>query len=91
LIGLLRKTLVMCRFYSEIMIGILSASDNGKAQVITDIGVFNLSGCKLTKHTDGSWNFNMSLDGKYTAYKQGEEVSGMLSKDKIFIAWSLVF
>jgi hypothetical protein len=72
------------------MIGILSAADNGTPQVITDLGVFNLSGCKLTKHTDGSWNFNMSLDGKYTAYKQGEEVSGMLSNDKTFIAWSLV-
>jgi hypothetical protein len=72
------------------MIGILSAADNGTPQVITDLGVFNLSGCKLTKHTDGSWNFNMSLDGKYTAYKQGEEIVGMLSKDKTFIAWSLM-
>ena len=80
----------MCRFYSEIMIGILSASDNGIPQVITDSGVFNLSSCKMTKHTDGSWNFNMSLDGKYTAYKEGDEVSGMLSKNKTFIAWSLV-
>ena len=44
----------------------------------------------MTKHTDGSWNFNMSLDGKYTAYKEGDEVSGMLSKNKTFIAWSLV-
>lgn len=88
--GLLRKALVMCRFYLEIMIIVLSASDNGIPQVITDSGVFNLSGCKLTKHTDGSWNFNMSLDGKYTAYKEGDEVVGMLSKDKTFIAWSLM-
>jgi hypothetical protein len=80
----------MCRFYSKIMIGILSVSDNSIPQVITDLGVFNLSSCKLTKHTDGSWNFNMSLDGKYTAYKQGEEIVGMLSKDKTFIAWSLM-
>ena len=70
------------------MIGILLGA-NKLPQVVTDIGVFNLSGCKLTKHTDGSWNFNMTLDGKYTAYKEGDEVSGMISNDT-FIAWSLV-
>lgn len=71
------------------MVGTLLVSDNGTPQVITDSGVFNLSNCKLTKHTNGSWNFNMSLDGKYTAYKEGDKVSGMLSKNKVFIAWSL--
>lgn len=71
------------------MVGTLLVSDNGTPQVITDSGVFNLSNCKLTKHTNGSWNFNMSLDGKYTAYKEGDKVNGMLSKNKVFIAWSL--
>ncbi|RTK92882.1 MAG: hypothetical protein EKK64_11095 [Neisseriaceae bacterium] len=72
------------------MTGILSVSDNEIPQVITNKCVFNLNNCKLTKHANGNYNFNMSLDGKYTAYKEGDIVSGMLSKDKTFIAWSLV-
>lgn len=71
------------------MTGILSVSNLNTPQVITDQGVVDLIGCKLTKPTDGSWNFNMSLDGKYTTYKQGTEVSGVLLRATTFIAWSI--
>lgn len=73
-----------------VMVGTLSVSEDELPQVTTNNGVFNLSGCNLTKHADGSWNFNMTLSGRYTTHKQGDEVNGAISKDKTFTAWSLV-
>lgn len=72
------------------MIGKLNISKNGKPQVITEKGVYNLLCCDLTKHTDGSYNFNMSLDSKYRAYKKGDVVYGIEVENNNFIAWSLV-
>lgn len=70
------------------MIGILSV-DNSLPVVISFNKTYRLSGpCKLLRHCDGSWNFNMSLSGLYTAYKQGQRVSGSINGDT-FIAWSL--
>lgn len=71
------------------MNGILTVEKN-IPMVKTHNGVYVLSGCHLIKHSNGDWNFNMSLDGKYTAYKEGDKVSGMLSISNTFIAWSLL-
>lgn len=49
---------------------------------------YQLGCCKLTKHTNGSWNFNMSIGSIYTAYKQGKKVSGSLVGNT-FYAWSI--
>lgn len=55
----------------------------------TSEGVFPLVGCKLTKHTNGSWNFNMSISSEYSAYKEGQRVNGDILGDK-FCVWSLL-
>lgn len=69
---------------SDIITGVLSVFDD-IPQVITDHDVYKLTGCDLSKHTDGSWNFNMSLYGNHTAYKEGEEVSGALVAGKFYV------
>ncbi len=55
----------------------------------TSEGVFPLSGCNLTKHTDGSWNLNMTISSEYTAYKEGQKVDGSIVGGK-FYAWSTI-
>lgn len=44
--------------------------------------IYPLASCKLTKHTDGSWNFNMNLDGNYYAQKEGTRVQGFVTSGK---------
>ncbi len=45
-----------------------------------------LSNATLSTHCDGSYNINMTLNSIYTSYKEGTEVSGILSRDgKSFI------
>ncbi len=61
---------------------------NEVPSVLTDAGTFPLCGCKLTKHTDGSWNLNMTIAGLYTRYKEGTKVDGDKIWDKFFV-WSL--
>ena len=70
--------------------GVLFVSEDGEPMVKTDIGVHKLSGVTLSKHADGTWNFNMTLDAKYSAYKEGCRVTGcIVINDNTFTAWSL--
>lgn len=55
----------------------------------TSEGLFPLSSCDLQRHSDGTWNLNMSISSKHTAYKEGQKVSGSIIGGK-FYAWSLI-
>ncbi len=55
----------------------------------TSEGLFPLAGCNLTRHTDGSWNFNMSIYSEFSAYKVGQKVDGSILGGK-FYAWELI-
>jgi hypothetical protein len=69
------------------MTGILTVINGNPFVKVGEKLYLTTKNCTLTKHTSGYWNFNMSLDAIYTAYREGDIVRGGLCGD-IFIAWA---